>query len=41
MTRRKLVTADNLPPWKARVLLALGLTRTADPDRLQNLFDRV
>ena len=41
MARRRLVTADNLPPWKARVLLALGLTRTADADRLQDLFDRV
>lgn len=40
MARRGLIAADNLPPWKARVLLALGLTRTADPDRLQDLFDR-
>jgi L-asparaginase len=41
MVRRRLVAADNLLPWKARILLALGLTRTADPDRLQDLFDRV
>jgi L-asparaginase len=41
MIRRLLVTADNLPPWKARVLLALSLTHTTDPDRLQDLFDRV
>jgi L-asparaginase len=41
MARRGLVTADNLQPWKARVLLALGLTRTADPEQLQDLFDRI
>ncbi|MHA6795599.1 asparaginase [Pseudonocardia bannensis] len=41
LTRRGLVAADDLQPWKAKVLLALGLTRTDDPDRLQELFDQV
>lgn len=33
------VASDNLPPWKARILLRLGLARTTDPDELQRLFD--
>ncbi len=33
-----LVAADELNPAKARVLLQLGLTRTRDPRRLQQLF---
>jgi L-asparaginase len=33
-----LIVADELNPPKARVLLMLGLTRTRDPGRLQNLF---
>lgn len=37
--RRKLVAADNLQPWKARVLLALALSRSDDPDRIQEWFD--
>lgn len=41
MARRRLVTADNLPPWKARIVLALGLARTADPDSLQDMFDHI
>lgn len=41
MTKRRVVTAENLPPWKARVLLALALTRTTDPDNIQELFDHV
>lgn len=41
LARRRGVAADNLQPWKARVLLALGLTRTDDPDRIQELFDSV
>jgi L-asparaginase len=32
------VAADNLQPWKARVLLALALT-TSDPDEIQRMFD--
>jgi L-asparaginase len=34
------VAAGNLLPWKARLLLALGLTRTRDPEEIQGLFDR-
>lgn len=41
LERRRVVAAENLPPWKARVLLALALTRTADPEHVQRLFDRV
>ncbi|MBX5492042.1 MAG: asparaginase [Chloroflexi bacterium] len=37
--QRGWVAADNLVPWKARLLLQLGLTRTRDPDQLQRLFD--
>lgn len=40
MTEAGLVAARDLPPWKARVLLTLALTRTRDADRIQNLFDR-
>lgn len=32
------VTADNLNPQKARILLALALTRTTDPKRIQRMF---
>ncbi len=33
LTERDFVAADNLQPWKARILLALALTRTAEPPR--------
>jgi L-asparaginase len=33
------VTADNLTPQKARVLLMLGLTVTTDARALQRMFD--
>ena len=33
------IGADNLVPWKARLLLTLGLTKTSDPTELQRLFD--
>jgi L-asparaginase len=33
------IGADNLVPWKARVLLTLGLTQTSDAQELQRLFD--
>jgi L-asparaginase len=33
------IGADNLVPWKARVLLTLGLTNTSDAQDLQRLFD--
>jgi L-asparaginase len=36
---RAIVAADNLQPWKARVLLSLALTRTSDPDVIQRMFD--
>jgi L-asparaginase len=39
LRRRGLIAADNLPPWKARVLLALALTRTSAPDQIQTYFD--
>ncbi len=40
LRRRGWVAADNLVPWKAKVLLALGLTVTRDPDRLQAMFEQ-
>src|SRR5205814_6884356 len=39
LARRGMVAADNLPPWKARILLALALTATRDPAEIQRLFD--
>lgn len=39
LTRRGFVAADNLPPWKARILLSLALTKTSDPDEIQRIFD--
>jgi L-asparaginase len=36
--RLRLVAADELNPQKARILLMLGLTRTADPAILQGMF---
>ncbi|MFJ5560967.1 asparaginase [Streptomyces sp. NPDC093250] len=38
---RGAVAADSLQPWKAKVLLSLALTRTTDPDVVQDLFDRL
>ncbi|ETX30336.1 asparaginase [Roseivivax isoporae] len=35
------IAGGDLPPHKARILLMLGLTRTADPERLQQDFDEV
>ena len=32
------LAAEDLPPLKARILLALGLTRTGDPAELQRMF---
>ena len=34
------VSADDLPPHKARILLALALTRTSDPHRIEPMFRR-
>ena len=39
LRERGIVTADNLQPWKARVLLALALSTTDDPDVIQRMFD--
>jgi len=39
LVRRGFVAADNLQPWKARVLLALALTVTQDPAEVQRMFD--
>jgi L-asparaginase len=39
VTRRRWVATDNLPPWKARLLLRLALARTSDPDEVQRIFD--
>ena len=34
------VQADNLSPWKARVLLMAAMTHTTDPDMLRDYFRR-
>ena len=34
------VFGEDLPPWKARIVLMLGLTVTDDPAELQGYFDR-
>ena len=39
LIRKGWVAADNLQPWKARVLLSLALTRTSEPDEIQRMFD--
>jgi L-asparaginase len=39
LRQRGWVAADNLRPWKAKILLALGLTLSRDADTLQRLFD--
>ena len=39
LQRRGIVAADNLTPWKARVLLSLALTRYTDSAHIQRLFD--
>jgi L-asparaginase len=39
LAKRGFVAADNLPPWKARILLALALARTNDADEIQRVFD--
>jgi len=36
---RGFVAADNLQPWKARILLSLALSVTDDPDAIQRMFD--
>jgi L-asparaginase len=39
LARRGFVAADNLQPWKARLLLALALSKTADAEEIQRMFD--
>jgi len=39
LVRRGFVAADNLQPWKARLLLALARTVTSAPDEIQRIFD--
>lgn len=39
LVERGFVTADNLQPWKARVLLSLALTVSDQPAVIQELFD--
>ena len=34
------VQADNLSPWKARVLLMVAMTRTKDVEQLRAYFNR-
>jgi L-asparaginase len=34
-----MVAADNLNPQKARILLALALTKTREPGDIQEIFD--
>jgi L-asparaginase len=36
---RGVITSDNLPPHKARVLLRLALTKTTDPKEIQRMFN--
>jgi L-asparaginase len=37
--KRGFVAADNLQPWKARILLSLALSVTDDSDAIQRMFD--
>jgi L-asparaginase len=39
LVKRGFVAADNLPPWKARLLLSLALTVTQEPDEIQRIID--
>ncbi len=39
LIRRGFVASDNLQPWKARLLMALALTVTNNPDEIQRMFD--
>lgn len=39
LKKRGWVATDNLVPWKAKVILALALTKTSDPDEIQELID--
>jgi L-asparaginase len=39
LARRGFVAGDNLAPWKARILLSLGLAKTNNADDIQRMFD--
>jgi L-asparaginase len=39
LKRKGFIAADNLQPWKARILLSVGLSKTRDADDLQRMFD--
>jgi L-asparaginase len=39
LVKRGWVATDNLVPWKARIVLALALTKTSDPVEIQRLID--
>ncbi len=39
LAKRGFVAGDNLQPWKARLLLALALTKTNNADEIQRMFD--
>jgi L-asparaginase len=39
LAKRGFVAGDNLQPWKARILLALALTKTSRADEIQGMFD--
>jgi L-asparaginase len=39
LTKRGFVAADNLQPWKARILLSLALAKTSDAGEIQRMFD--
>jgi L-asparaginase len=39
LARRGFVAADNLQPWKARILLSLALSETNNADEVQRMFD--
>jgi L-asparaginase len=39
LARRGFVAADNLQPWKARILLSLAISKTNNADEIQRMFD--
>jgi L-asparaginase len=39
LKRKGFVPSDNLQPWKARILLALALSKTTNADDIQRMFD--
>ncbi len=39
LAKRGFVAADNLQPWKARILLSLALAKTSDVNAIQQMFD--